>query len=190
RLGQGSADRLRRDRKRASLYRTEAPEAARSLVARRARRRHARPARHPYQRRLGRLLAQARPKQLARKSKPPLPITKIRSMIASLWIAPARDVLYGAGEKDAIGFVRQVAEMRRGDDVRKRAERMVGGQGLSREDVESGAIEPPAAGRVDQRGLVDQRAARVVDQDRVLLHQADFARTDDAGGFPRQWQVR
>ena len=57
-------------------------------MARRARRRHARPARHPYQRRLGRLLAQARPKQLARKSKPPLPITKIRSMIASLWIAP------------------------------------------------------------------------------------------------------
>src|SRR5208337_3298233 len=88
RLGQGSADRLRRDRKRASLYRTEAPEAARSLVARRARRRHARPARHPYQRRLGRRLEQARPKQLARKSKPPLPITKIRSMIASLWIAP------------------------------------------------------------------------------------------------------
>src|SRR5208337_5020067 len=68
---------------------TEAPEAARSLVARRARRRHARPARHPYQRRLGRLLEQARPKQLARKSKPPLPITKIRSMIASLWIAPS-----------------------------------------------------------------------------------------------------
>src|SRR5208337_1153949 len=84
RLGQGSADRLRRDRKRASLYRTEAPEAVRSLVARRARRRHARPARHPYQRRLGRLLEQARPKQLARKSKPPLPITKIRSMISLL----------------------------------------------------------------------------------------------------------
>src|SRR5208337_375872 len=93
RLGQGSADRLRRDRKRASLYRTEAPEAARSLVARRARRRHARPARHPYQRRLGRLLEQARPKQLARKSKPPLPITKICSMIASLWIAPPRNFI-------------------------------------------------------------------------------------------------
>ncbi len=41
------------------------------------------------QRRPGRLLEQARPKQLARKSKPPLPITKIRSMIASLWIAPS-----------------------------------------------------------------------------------------------------
>ena len=86
----------------AHRYSTEAPEAARSLVARRARRRHARPARHPYQRRLGRLLEQARPKQLARKSKPPLPITKIRSMIASLWIAPlggptAREIEKRAG---------------------------------------------------------------------------------------------
>src|SRR5271157_4411538 len=94
-LARDLPDRLRRDRKRASLYRTEAPEAARSLVARRARRRHARPARHPYQRRLGRRLEQARPKQLARKSKPPLPITKIRSMIASLWIAP-RVSVHGA----------------------------------------------------------------------------------------------
>src|SRR5208337_761772 len=103
RLGQGSADRLRRDRKRASLYRTEAPEAARSLVARRARRRHARPARHPYQRRLGRLLEQVRPKQLARKSKPPLPITKIRSMIASLWIAPGVALRFAATRRRSRG---------------------------------------------------------------------------------------
>ena len=45
-----------------------------------------------------------------------------------------------------------------------RAQRVVGGQRLDVEDVEPGAGDAPAAERRDQRGLVDDRPARGVDQ--------------------------
>jgi hypothetical protein len=64
------------------------------------------------------------------------------------------------------------------------------GIGLSSEDVKSGAIKLPFAERVDQRRLINQRAARGIDQYRTLLHQAYFARPDDSNGFPGQWKVQ
>jgi hypothetical protein len=84
-LAKESADRLWRDRKRASLYRATTPEAAWSLVARETCRISARTAHHPQKRRLRSLLGHGRQTRLARKgrkSEPANRITKSSSLIA------------------------------------------------------------------------------------------------------------
>src|ERR1700751_4373046 len=86
-----ATDRLRRDRKRASLYRAATPETARSLVAGRTRRIYARATHQPSKRRLGGLLGYVRQNRLPRQSEPTGRITKSRSVSASLWIAPLLD---------------------------------------------------------------------------------------------------
>ena len=89
-LAEGLADRLWRNRKRASLCRAKAPEAPRRLVARRARGTHARAADQPPERRLGSLLGRARRQPArTRQSQPAKSITKCRRLIAQLWFAPA-----------------------------------------------------------------------------------------------------
>src|SRR5277367_6464974 len=91
-LGRRASDRLRRNRKRASLCRAKAPEAPRRLVARRARRIHARAADKPLERRLGSLLGRARRQPTyPRQSQPAKGLTKCRRVIAQLWFAPILD---------------------------------------------------------------------------------------------------
>src|SRR5271156_5477511 len=93
-VGKRLADRLRRDRKRASLYRATTPEAPRSLVARRPCRIHARLADNAKKRRLGRLLDQVRQHRFARRQPEHAShITKISSVIASLWITPPSRII-------------------------------------------------------------------------------------------------
>src|SRR5271166_4158187 len=100
--GRGTADRIGRNRKRASLRRPTTSQAARRLVARRARGIHARFADNPNKRRLGRLLEKPRPNRRPR-SKPEQPpkLTKSRRLIAPLWFAPGGqgDLLDSASRK-------------------------------------------------------------------------------------------
>src|SRR3546814_14172437 len=57
----------------------------------------------------------------------------------------------------------RVAEVRRQDHIRHATQRVVVGQRLGREDVQSGG-DPPGGERIDQRLLVDDGAARRVDK--------------------------
>src|SRR5262245_27011973 len=59
-------------------------------------------------------------------------------------------------------------------------QRIVGRQRLLGEYVERGPTDAARAQRLSQRGLIDQLAARRVDEQRGRLHQADLARADDA----------
>ena len=62
--------------------------------------------------------------------------------------------------------------VRADEHVRQIPERALGRQRLLLEDVERGAAQPPGAQRVDERRLVDDVAARDVDDDRGRLAAA------------------
>src|ERR1700741_2009423 len=64
-----------------------------------------------------------------------------------------------------IGIVGDVTEMRRCKHVVQRAERMIRRQRLGIERVERHDAEAPFTQRIDQRGFLDQRTTRRVDQD-------------------------
>nr|WP_235216019.1 phosphatase PAP2 family protein [Mycobacterium kyorinense] len=78
-------------------------------------------------------------------------------------VEPAGDLRGGLAVESAVDAVGDVADVWGGDDVVEGSQRMVGRQRLGVEDVEPGAREPVGAQRVDQRRLVDDRAARGVD---------------------------
>src|SRR5262249_49252530 len=60
--------------------------------------------------------------------------------------------------------------VRRQDHIAERSERMLRGRGLRHEDVERSPGDPTLAQRLEQRVLVDERAARGVDEVRRRLH--------------------
>ena len=62
-------------------------------------------------------------------------------------------------------------------------QRMVGTRRLDREDVERRTAQTPAAERVDQRRLVDQRGARRVDEARSGLHARQRRGVDHPPGL-------
>jgi hypothetical protein len=76
---------------------------------------------------------------------------------------PARDFAGGLAVEGAVHAFGHVADVRGGDDVVQRAQWVAVRQRLGVKDVESGAGESPRAQRVDERRLVDDRAARGVD---------------------------
>ncbi|WP_293001612.1 phosphatase PAP2 family protein [Mycobacterium sp.] len=76
---------------------------------------------------------------------------------------PAGDLGGGFAVEHPVDLLGDVADVRRGDDVVQRSERMPGGQRLGVEDVEPGAGDTPRAQRLEQSRLVDYRSARGVD---------------------------
>ena len=91
------------------------------------------------------------------------------------------------GDDDAgaiLRLVRRARQMRREQQVGRVAQRRVGGQRLLREDVERRAGELARAQRLDERGLVDQRAARRVDEQRARRAAAPGASSRSA----RAWR--
>src|SRR4051794_1130050 len=78
---------------------------------------------------------------------------------------------------------RAAGAMRRAYDIRQRKERRVLGRRLALPDIEPGGEEAPALQRVEQRRLVDDAAARGVDDDRGLLHQRELRRADHVPGL-------
>ncbi len=62
-------------------------------------------------------------------------------------------------------------------------QRMIGLQRLAVEDVEAGMADMATLQRLDHRRLIDQRAARGVDQDRAGLHPRDARLVEKAAGL-------
>jgi hypothetical protein len=69
-------------------------------------------------------------------------------------------------------------------------QRMPGGQRLGDEGVEAGAGDAAVLERGSQGVLVDERAARGVDQERGRLHRGEEARPDEPAGLVGQWRVQ
>ena len=69
-------------------------------------------------------------------------------------------------------------------------QRVVGRNRLDGEHVQAGGGQPAGAQRVDERLLVDDRAAGGVDQHRVGLHQGQRGAVEHAGGLLGQRQVQ
>src|SRR4051794_17077512 len=78
----------------------------------------------------------------------------------------------------AEALVGPAQRVRRDDDVVELEERVVGGRRLLLEDVDRGAGDGPVDERPMQRLLVDDRAARRVDEIGGGLHQRELARAD------------
>ena len=72
------------------------------------------------------------------------------------------------------------ADVRRGDHVVEREQRVIRPRRLDAEDVERGAAEMSAAQGVGQRRLVDERRARRVDQARARPHACQRRGADHA----------
>ncbi len=71
-----------------------------------------------------------------------------------------------------------------------RNHRVAGRRRLGGDDVEAGASDPAFLERADQRRLVDDAAARGVDQQRTRLHRAQFRFADQPLGRRRQRAVQ
>jgi len=76
---------------------------------------------------------------------------------------PAADLAGGLPVKGAVDLFGDVADVRRGDHVVQRAQRVPGRQRLGVENVEAGSGESPRLQSVDEGRLVDDWAARCVD---------------------------
>jgi len=59
-----------------------------------------------------------------------------------------------------------------------------------RRDIEAGPADLPGPQRLDERGLVDQAAARRIDQQGLALHQGEFGRADQVAGAVVQGAVQ
>ena len=80
--------------------------------------------------------------------------------------------------------------VRRQHDVVERPQRIVGGNGFDGEDIEPRAGDLAARERFRQSRLIDDGAARRVDEIGIGAHQAEFAFADDAARGRRQRQVQ
>ena len=100
-----------------------------------------------------------------------------------LAVEPGQQVLDGERRPSARAPTR-VAEPMCGATIRFGAwqQRIVGGQRLGVGDVERGAGDLPVVQRLRERLVVDDRAARRVDQDRGRLHQRERVGVDQVAG--------
>ena len=97
------------------------------------------------------------------------------------------------GDDDAravLGLDRRAGQVRREQEVGRVAQRRVGRQRLLCEDVERGARQVARAQRLDERGLVDERAARGVDEQRTGTQQRQALAVDQAARRGRDRQVQ
>ena len=92
------------------------------------------------------------------------------------------DVLDDAGVVGRVVLPGDVADVRGEQRVGQRPQRVVGRQRLVVVDVERGAGDPLLAQRLDQRRLVDDRAAGGVDQPAVRPEQVELVGADQAPG--------
>lgn len=86
-------------------------------------------------------------------------------------VEPAGDFGSGLAVEHPVDLFGDIADVRRSDNGVQRPEGVGGRQRLGVEDVETGTGNAPRPQRVDERRLVDDRAARGVDQQRGRLHQ-------------------
>ena len=104
------------------------------------------------------------------------------------------DATGGRGQKRRAGgldaaadeLVRVAERVRRPDDVGELEQRLALGQRLRVEDVEPRAGDASLAQRLDERVLVDDRAARNVDEEGGRLHQPQPARVEQTARLVRQ----
>jgi hypothetical protein len=87
-----------------------------------------------------------------------------------LAVSQTSDVLQGDVEAARQRLLGQPSYVRREHNVVQRQERVVGRRGLPGQHVEAGGQQPPARKSFDQRCLLDEPAARGVDQDGARLH--------------------
>src|SRR6266851_4644233 len=95
------------------------------------------------------------------------------------------EVLYGDHGHAVDRLARHAGDMGGGDEVLKLQERVVGRGRLLVEDVERGAGDLVAAERVMQRLLVDDAAARGVDEKRGSLHARQPGGVEEADRLRR-----
>ena len=108
----------------------------------------------------------------------------LTAFVTSPPLERGHDLLGDDHARPVLGFVGRGGEVRRHDDVVEREERAV--VRLLREDVEGGAGELARRQRLGQRLLVDQGAARGVDDPRAVLHLRDPLAVDHAPGLVGQ----
>ena len=82
--------------------------------------------------------------------------------------------------EDVVALVDDVAGVWGEHGVGQRAQWVVDRQGLDVVDVEACSGDGAGAQRVNQRVVLDQRAARCVDEDRGGLHRRQISGADDA----------
>src|SRR4029450_1464127 len=80
------------------------------------------------------------------------------------------DVFPGLPVEDPIGLLGDVAEMRGNDRIRKRAKRVVQGQRLRAENIQSRAGDGAVAEGANERGFVHDGAARRIHEIGAALH--------------------
>jgi hypothetical protein len=78
-------------------------------------------------------------------------------------VQPAGDLGGGLAVEHPVDLLGDVADVRGGDHVVQRSQRMPSGQRLGVEDIEPGTGDAPRPQRIDESRLVDNRAARGVD---------------------------
>ncbi|WIM90095.1 phosphatase PAP2 family protein [Candidatus Mycobacterium wuenschmannii] len=86
-----------------------------------------------------------------------------RAAKSAVLTQPPGDLGDGVPVEDAVDLFGHVADVRSGDDVVQRPQRVPGRQRLGVEHVEAGAGDAPRPQRLDERCLVDNRSARGVD---------------------------
>ena len=91
------------------------------------------------------------------------------------------EILRDAHAHRGAGLERRAAQVRQQHRVLQRDQARMHGR-LPLVDVETGGGDAPGPQRLDQRGLVDHRAARGVDQHRRRLHQREPAGVDQVMG--------
>ena len=80
--------------------------------------------------------------------------------------------------------------MRREDDIGRAGQRRAGGQGLVGEDIDRRAGQVPGGEQLGERRLVDNPAARRVDQHRARLHRLHHLAAEEAPGLGGQRHVQ
>src|SRR6185369_12959462 len=102
---------------------------------------------------------------------------------------PGLHVLERLPVEDPVTLLGDIAEMRRDDRTRKIAQGMIERQRLLVVHVEPRAGELALAKRGDERGFVDDWAARRVDQIGRRLHQGELASADELARAVAEHQV-
>src|SRR6266851_1094830 len=91
---------------------------------------------------------------------------------------PSRDILDRIAIESLVEVSGDVTDMRRGQDVIQRPERVIRRQRLDVEHVERRASDPAFTQNLDERRLVNDRAARGIDESGRWLHGLQLGRSD------------